>query len=378
MNKEMLKGMFDNLLHIWNKSNYWSPQMKSYIHSSTNGVHVIDLIQTMSKFEEVKAEIEDLTLSGKRILFVATKIQWRDAFQKLAEDTGNYFVTEKWVPGLLTNFKTMKVRISTYLKLIRDSETGAFDVLTKKEKANKMLELEKLDRAFKGLKEMKGLPDVIFAVDAVYEQQALKEAAVLGIHSIAICNTNGNPHTLNNLIPANTNAVKSIEFIVNELKGSFKKADPAMIAKKKKAAAEARAAAQPKKPEAKKTETKTAPKKEAPAKTEAKPLAKAAPKKAAPKAETKAPAKKAAATKDDLTKIEGIGPKIAETLTAAGVATFAELSAQKPTKISEIIADVRGNHTPDTWPKQAKMAADGKWDELKVWQDEMDGGKPTK
>ena len=267
----MLKGMFDNLLHIWNKSNYWNPNMKSYIHSSTNGVHVIDLIQTMAKFEEVKSEIEDLTLSGKKILFVATKIQWRDAFQRLAEDTNNYFVTEKWVPGLLTNFKTMKVRISSYLKLIRDSENGAFDILTKKEKANKMLELAKLDRAFKWLKEMKALPDVIFLVDAVYEKQALKEARVLGIHSLAICNTNGNPHMLTNLIPANTNAVKSIEYIVSELKGSFKKADPAMIAKKKKAALDAKEALDPKKAsvktDAKKEEGK-APVKKAPAKKE--------------------------------------------------------------------------------------------------------------
>ena len=93
-----------------------------------------------------------------------------------------------------------------------------------------------------------------------------------------------------------------------------------------------------------------------------------------PKEEVKTEAAKLAA-KDDLTKVEGIGPKIAETLTAAGVATFADLSAQTPEKISEMIADVKGSHTPDTWPKQAKMAADGQWDELKKWQDEMDGGK---
>ena len=350
--------------------------MKSYIHSSTNGVHVIDLTKTISKLEEVKAEIEDLTLSGKKILFVATKLQGRDAFQKLAEDTGNYFVTEKWVPGLLTNFKTIKRRISAYQKLIRDNETGALDILTKKEKASKLLELDKLDKAFKWLKQMKGLPDVIFAVDAVYEKQALKEAAVLGIHSLAVCNTNANPTELNNLIPANTNAVKSIEYIANAIKGSFKKADPVLMAKKKKEAAAAKAAAAPKKPEAKKAPVKKTEEKES------------APKADTPKAEAKAPvekkapAKKAApkkaASKDDLTKIEGIGPKIAETLTNAGVATFADLSTQKPAKISEIIADVRGSHVPDTWPKQAKMAADGQWDELKKWQDEMDGGKPTK
>ena len=115
------------------------------------------------------------------------------------------------------------------------------------------------------------------------------------------------------------------------------------------------------------------------AKAEPKKETKAAPAKA--KAEAKAPAAKKAAPKkvatkaDDLKKIEGIGPKIAETLTAAGIVTFADLAKAKPAKISEIIAGVRGNHVPDTWPKQAKLAADGKWDELKKWQDELDGGK---
>lgn len=117
--------------------------------------------------------------------------------------------------------------------------------------------------------------------------------------------------------------------------------------------------------------------KKAAPKKEAKP---AAPKKAAPKAEAKAPVKKAAPKKatgkaDDLKKIEGIGPKIASTLAEAGIATFAELAKTDAAKISEIIADVRGNHVTDTWPKQAEMAAEGKWDELKKWQDELDGGK---
>jgi small subunit ribosomal protein S2 len=106
-----------------------------------------------------------LTKEGKKILFVATKLQARDAFSKLATETGNYFVSEKWVPGLLTNFKTIRKRINTYIKLLADSESGALDVLPKKEKAAKLHELEKLDKAFKGLKEMRKLPDVIFVVD---------------------------------------------------------------------------------------------------------------------------------------------------------------------------------------------------------------------
>ena len=117
----------------------------------------------------------------------------------------------------------------------------------------------------------------------------------------------------------------------------------------------------------------------APAKKAAAPVKAAAPKKEAVKVEKAAPAPKAAAPKkakaDDLKKIEGIGPKIAETLVAAGIATYADLAKAKPAKISEIIADVRGNHVPDTWPQQAKLAADGKWDELKDLQDKLDGGK---
>ncbi|RZN83619.1 MAG: 50S ribosomal protein L21 [Winogradskyella sp.] len=121
-----------------------------------------------------------------------------------------------------------------------------------------------------------------------------------------------------------------------------------------------------------KKETKKAEPKKAEAKATAPKAEKAAPKKVAPK---KAAAKKATGKADDLKKIEGIGPKIASTLVEAGVATFADLAKTKPAKISEIIAGVRGNHVTDTWPKQAKLAADGKWDELKKWQDELDGGK---
>ncbi|MEL6812145.1 MAG: 50S ribosomal protein L21 [Bacteroidota bacterium] len=142
-----------------------------------------------------------------------------------------------------------------------------------------------------------------------------------------------------------------------------------IVASGAKKAAAPKAEAKPTSAKASEAKGKAEPKKE---------TKKAAPKAAAPKAEAKAPAKKAApkkAAKDDLKKIEGIGPKIAETLTAAGIATFADLAKAKPAKISEIIEGVRGNHVPDTWPEQAQLAADGKWDELKALQDKLDGGK---
>lgn len=197
--------------------------MRPYIYGSVNGIHVINLLKTAAKLEEVKKELHDLTSSGKKVLIVATKIQSRDAFRQLAEDTGSYYVAEKWVPGLLTNFKTIKKRIASYLQLLNDSETGAFDVLTKKEKATKMLELEKLHKAYAWLKDMKKLPDVILASDGIYETQALKEANILNIPSYAIFNTNGDIDLVSNLIPANTNSVKSFEFLASELSSAFVK-----------------------------------------------------------------------------------------------------------------------------------------------------------
>jgi len=218
MDKKSLNEMFDNLLHIGNKKNYWNPNMKNYIYGSVNGIHVINLVETAKKLDEVKKQLKELHANGKKILFVATKLQSRDAYVDLAKETGHYYVSEKWVPGLLTNFKTIKVRIATYLKLLKDSESGAFDVLTKKEAAAKMLELEKLDRAFKWLKEMKRVPDVIFVVDGVYEAQAVREANSLKMTSFAIMNTNGDDTSVTNMIPANTNSVKSTEYIANAIK----------------------------------------------------------------------------------------------------------------------------------------------------------------
>jgi len=198
--------------------------MKSYIYGSNNGVHIIDLTQTVNRLDSVVNALAQYKADGKKILFVSTKLQARDAFVKLAQETGNYYVSEKWVPGLLTNFKTIKRRIATYLQLIKDSEGTGMDMLTKKERAGKMLELEKLDKAFKWVKEMKKTPDVIFVVDGEYESQAVKEANSLGLPVFAISNTNGNPYELTDAIPANTNSVKSLDYLAAALLNGMKTA----------------------------------------------------------------------------------------------------------------------------------------------------------
>lgn len=221
MEKTTLNSMFENLLHIGNKANYWNPRMKRYIYGSVNGIHVINLTKTVEKIEEVKAELKELHTSGKKILFVGTKLQARDAIAKMASESGHFYVTEKWVPGLLTNFKTIKKRIATYMQLDKDLNSGAFDMLTKKEKASKMLELDKLTRAFAWVKDMKKIPDVVFVIDGVFEAQAIREANQLKLLSYAVLNTNGDDTFLTNCIPANTNSVKSIDYITEALKESL-------------------------------------------------------------------------------------------------------------------------------------------------------------
>lgn len=223
MEKKYLNNMFENLLHIGNKTNFWNAKMRPYIYGSVNGIHVINLLETAKKLDEVKAELKELTASGKKVLFVWTKLQAKDAIAKIALDSGNYYVSDKWVPGLLTNFDTIRKRINTYLKLLKDSETGALDVLTKKEKAAKLLEIEKLDKAYSWVKEMKKIPDIVFVVDGVYERQAIKEANSLKLKTFAVLNTNGDDTIVDNCIPANTNSVKSIEFLLGELTPAISK-----------------------------------------------------------------------------------------------------------------------------------------------------------
>ena len=272
MDKKTLNLMFENLLHIGNKTNYWNPKMKNHIYGSVNGIHVFNLIKTGKELAKAKENLTKAASEWKKILFVATKLQARDAFSKLATDTGHFYVTEKWVPGLLTNFKTIRKRISTYLKLLKDSENGSLDILTKKEKAAKLLELEKLDKAFKWLKEMKKVPDIIFAVDGAFEVQALREANSLNLPSLAVLNTNGDPDRVEAFIPANTNSVKSIDFIAAELNSSLawvkvvSKSVPRKLTDKKKFVKPVTGTKAP----AKKVEDKKAPAEKAPAKKEEK------------------------------------------------------------------------------------------------------------
>lgn len=217
MEKIVLSEMFENLVHIGNRKNYWNPKMKSYIYASINGVHIINLIETLKQIQKAKAEIGEYVKQGKKILFVGTKIQSRDLFKSIAEKTGNFYVCKKWIPGLLTNFKTIKKRIQYYLELERSIEEGKFEWLSKKEKNAKIKEYKKLQSAFEWLKTIQKLPDIVFVSDGVYEKQCLLEAKKLSIRSYAIMNTNGDIDIADVVIPANTNFIRSYECIISQL-----------------------------------------------------------------------------------------------------------------------------------------------------------------
>jgi len=218
MTKKVVKDMLSNIVHIGNKKSFWSPKMREFIYGASSWVHIFDLDKTLVKLEEVKKELTTLTKEGKTVLFVSTKVQARKPLAELATETGHPYVSEKWVPGLLTNFRTIKKRIATYMRLLKDNEKGNLDILTKKEKAAKLLELSKLDKAYKGLKEMKRLPDAVFVVDGRFEEQAVLEARKLKIPVYALLNTNWDIDSATNFVPVNTNSFKSIKFVLEFLK----------------------------------------------------------------------------------------------------------------------------------------------------------------
>lgn len=224
MSNDLMKGMLDNAVHIGHKREFWSPKMRDYIYGIQNGIHVFDLYKTAAKLEEVKALVKDFSSKGKEIVIVGTKIQASNLVKELAIETNNHYINNTWVPGFLTNFFTIKKRIATYNKLKKDSQTGEFDVLTKKEKAEQLKLLEKLEASYEWVKDLRKVPDMILVVDGHFESLVLKEAAKMGIPAYAILGTTWDIDSCTNFIPANVNSIRSIKFILDELKPSLEKA----------------------------------------------------------------------------------------------------------------------------------------------------------
>ncbi len=221
-----LKDLFDAGLHFGHQTKRWNPKMKPYIFDKRNGIHIIDLTQTVTYIDEAAEFIKKTVLEGKKILFVATKKQAQELVKQAAEECGQYYMTERWLGGTLTNAQTIRGSVKR-MKILQALGAKNGGVLSVHKQENSMLrrELAKLEKNLTGIAEMDQKPGAIFIVDAVRELNAVKEAARLEIPIVAITDTNADPDPIDYVIPGNDDSVRGIELIVNGIVKVIKEAD---------------------------------------------------------------------------------------------------------------------------------------------------------
>jgi len=199
--------------HFGHQTKRWNPKMKRYILCPRNGIYIIDLNKTIQGLDEFIARVKQEVQNGGKVLFVGTKKQAKDIIEQEAKNCNSFYINERWLGGLLTNFSTVKKTIDK----LKDSEAklknGDYDKLTKKEKSMKEREIEKLSKIFSGIKDMTRLPDVMFVVDTKKHKIAINEANLMGIPVIALVDTNSDPESVSIPIPGNDDAIKSIEIV---------------------------------------------------------------------------------------------------------------------------------------------------------------------
>ncbi len=380
MAKVEVKQLLEAGVHFGHLTRKWNPNMAPYIYMERNGIHVINLYKTVAKLDEAKEALSKIAASGRKILFVATKKQAKDIVAEKVANVNMPYITERWPGGMLTNFVTIRKAVKKMAMIDRMKKDGTFLTLSKKERLQVDRLRAKLEKNLGSISEMTRLPGALFVVDTMREHIAVKEAQKLNIPIFAMVDTNSDPRDVDFLIPSNDDASKSIDIIMTQVTDAIAEG------------LEERKSDKQGEKEGKEPAKKEAPKAEAPKKAaKAEPVAEKAPaveetvaaaKEEAPKKDVKkkeaAPKKEAKADKaDDLTKIEGVGPKAAEALANAGLDTYAKVAKAEADKMKEILTEASSRMAhldPTSWPKQAKMAADGNWDELKVWQDNTKGG----
>ena len=212
-----MKQLLEAGVHFGHQTRRWNPKMAEYIYAERNGIHIIDLQKSVGKVDEAYKAVADIAANGGTILFVGTKKQAQDAIASEAERCGMFYVNERWLGGMLTNFKTIQSRINRLKEIEAMEEDGTFDVLPKKEVINLKKELEKLQKNLGGIKEMKRLPDAIFIVDPKKERICVQEAHALGIELIGIADTNCDPDELDYVIPGNDDAIRAVKLIVSKM-----------------------------------------------------------------------------------------------------------------------------------------------------------------
>jgi len=212
-----MKQLLEAGVHFGHQTRRWNPKMAEYIYTERNGIYIIDLQKSVGKVDEAYNAIKEVAANGGKILFVGTKKQAQDSVKSEAERCGMYYVNERWLGGMLTNFKTIQTRINRLKAIEKMAEDGTFDVLPKKEVIELRKEWDKLEKNLGGIKTMKQIPDAIFIVDPKKERICVQEAHILGIPLIGIADTNCDPEELDYVIPGNDDAIRAVKLIVSKM-----------------------------------------------------------------------------------------------------------------------------------------------------------------
>ena len=212
-----MKQLLEAGVHFGHQTRRWNPKMAPYIYTERNGIYIIDLQKSVGKVDEAYKAVADIAAEGGTILFVGTKKQAQDAIKTEAERCGMYYVNERWLGGMLTNYRTIKTRIARLEQLNKMKEDGTFDLLPKKEVVQLEHEIEKLEKFIGGIKNMGELPKAIFVVDTRKEKIAVAEARNLGIPVVAIVDTNCDPDEIDYVIPGNDDAIRAVKLIAGAM-----------------------------------------------------------------------------------------------------------------------------------------------------------------
>ncbi|MEE3419805.1 MAG: 30S ribosomal protein S2 [Lachnospiraceae bacterium] len=212
-----MKQLLEAGVHFGHQTRRWNPKMKQYIYTERNGIYIIDLQKTVGMIDDAYNAMGDIVAKGGKILFVGTKKQAQDAIATEAARCGQYYVNERWLGGMLTNFTTIQSRIKRMKDIEEMAEDGTFEALPKKEVLNLKKEHEKLEKNLGGIRGMKKLPDAIFIVDPKKERICVSEAHKLNIPLFGICDTNCDPDELTYVIPGNDDAIRAVKLIVGKM-----------------------------------------------------------------------------------------------------------------------------------------------------------------
>lgn len=212
-----LAQLLESGVHFGHQTRRWNPKMDPYIYTARNGVHIIDLVQTAKLMDEAYNYVRNASEQGKKFLFIGTKRQAAGIVAQEASRCGAYYVNQRWLGGMLTNWATIKTRVERLKELERREETGALDLLPKKEASMLRRELEKLQKYLGGIKAMRKIPDVVVIVDQRREYNAVQECQKLGIPIVSLLDTNCDPDVVDIPIPANDDAIRSIKLILGRL-----------------------------------------------------------------------------------------------------------------------------------------------------------------